>query len=88
MSRPAWARWVTRISLAIGLVALAFTVHSIGPRNIGRYFERIGWWWFAVVALFTASGSGVLAVMNGGKDMGARRLTWPRLWLLNSMVTG
>lgn len=51
MSRPAWARWVTRISLAIGLVALAFTVHSIGPRNIGRYFERIGWWWFAVVAL-------------------------------------
>lgn len=51
MSRPRWARWVTRISLAVGLVALVFTIRDIGPKNIARYVERIGWWWFAVVAL-------------------------------------
>jgi CubicO group peptidase (beta-lactamase class C family) len=31
--------------------------------------------WFAVVALFPTSGSGVLAVTNGGKDMGGQALT-------------
>ncbi|MDB4961677.1 MAG: hypothetical protein JWP01_1676 [Myxococcales bacterium] len=51
MSRPTWARWVTRISLVVGLAALVFTVYDIGPQNIGTYFQRIGWWWFAVVAL-------------------------------------
>ncbi len=54
MSRPAWARWVTRVSLAIGLVALVFTIYSIGPQNIGRYFQRIGWWWLAVIAFEVA----------------------------------
>ena len=51
MSRPTWARWVTRISLAVALVALVWTIHSTGVATIGRYFKRIGWWWFAVVAL-------------------------------------
>jgi hypothetical protein len=51
MSRPTWARWVTRISLVVGLVALAWTIHTTGLRTIGTYFKRIGWWWFAVVAL-------------------------------------
>jgi hypothetical protein len=51
MSRPAWARWVTRISLVIALVALAITIRTTGVATIVRYFRRIGWWWFAVVAL-------------------------------------
>ena len=51
MSRPAWARWVTRISLVIALVALAITIRNTGVATIVRYFRRIGWWWFAVVAL-------------------------------------
>jgi hypothetical protein len=51
MARPTWARWVTRISLAIALVALVWTIHTTGIRTIGSYFRRIGWWWFAVVAL-------------------------------------
>ncbi|MGE0401203.1 MAG: YbhN family protein [Kofleriaceae bacterium] len=54
MSRPAWARWVTRISLVVGLVALVVTIYNIGPKNIARYVERIGWWWFAVIALEVA----------------------------------
>src|SRR5664279_1965466 len=51
MSRPTWARWVTRISLAIALVSLVLTIRDTGFNTIGRYFKRIGWWWFAVVAL-------------------------------------
>src|SRR5450432_1703649 len=51
MSRPTWARWVTRISLVIALVALVLTIKDTGLHTIGRYFRRIGWWWFAVVAL-------------------------------------
>jgi hypothetical protein len=42
---------VTRISLVIGLVALAWTIHTTGLKTIGSYFKRIGWWWFAVIAL-------------------------------------
>lgn len=51
MSRPTWARWVTRISLVIALVALVLTIRDTGLATIGRYFKRIGWWWFAVIAL-------------------------------------
>jgi uncharacterized protein (TIRG00374 family) len=40
--------------LVIGLVALVVTIYSIGPRNIARYFERIGWWWIAVIGLEVA----------------------------------
>ena len=54
MSRPTWARWVTRISLVLALVALVWTIHDTGITTIGRYFKRIGWWWFAVVALEVA----------------------------------
>ena len=54
MSRPTWARWVTRISLAIALVALALTVYRTGVGTIVHYFRRIGWWWFAVLALEVA----------------------------------
>ncbi|HTR49340.1 MAG TPA: lysylphosphatidylglycerol synthase transmembrane domain-containing protein [Kofleriaceae bacterium] len=42
---------MTRISLVVALAALALTIRDIGPRNIGHYLQRIGWWWFAVVAL-------------------------------------
>ena len=51
MSRPTWARWVTRISLVVGVIALVFTVYKTGPHTIASYFRRIGWWWFAVIAL-------------------------------------
>ena len=51
MSRPTWARWVTRISLVVAIVALVVTIYTTGLATIGSYFKRIGWWWFAVVAL-------------------------------------
>jgi hypothetical protein len=42
---------VTRISLVVALVMLVWTIRDIGPSAIGRYFERIGWWWIGVVIL-------------------------------------
>jgi hypothetical protein len=42
---------VTRISLVVAVVALVLTINDTGLATIGRYFKRIGWWWFAVVAL-------------------------------------
>src|SRR5215475_14844636 len=51
MSRPTWARWVTRISLVIGIVALVLTIRDTGLVQIGTYFQRIGWGWVAVVLL-------------------------------------
>jgi hypothetical protein len=54
MSRPTWARWVTRISLVLAVIALVFTIRDIGLRTIATYFRRIGWWWIAVVILEVA----------------------------------
>jgi len=51
MSRPTWARWVTRISLGLGIIALVLTIRDTGLVAIGTYFKRIGWGWFAVVIL-------------------------------------
>src|SRR6185369_1783813 len=50
MSRPTWARWVTRFSLVLGLVALVLTLNKTGPATFARYFRLIGWWWLAVLA--------------------------------------
>jgi len=51
MSRPTWARWVTRISLGLGIIALVLTIRDTGLVAIGTYFKRIGWGWVAVVVL-------------------------------------
>jgi len=50
-ARPTWAKWVTRISLLIGIVALVITIKNLGLDTIAEQFRLIGWWWFAVIAL-------------------------------------
>ena len=40
-SRPTWARWVTRVSLVVGLAALVWTIRTTGLTAIGTYFRRI-----------------------------------------------
>jgi len=47
--RPTWARWVTRISLAVAIAALVWTIRDIGLRTLGDYLHRIGWWWIAIL---------------------------------------
>lgn len=51
MSRPTWARWVTRISLGLGILAFVLTIRDTGLVKIGDCFKKIGWGWFAVIVL-------------------------------------
>ncbi len=52
-NRPVWARLVTRLSFVFAGVALVYTVLNCpgGPERIPHYFVRIGWFWFAVLAM-------------------------------------
>jgi hypothetical protein len=54
MSRPTWAKWVTRVALGLAVIALVLTIRHTGVVNIASYFRRIGWWWIAVAALEVA----------------------------------
>jgi hypothetical protein len=48
---PRWARWLTAGSLAVAVVALAFTIHDVGLYTLGKYLRLIGWWWIAIVPM-------------------------------------
>src|SRR3954464_4846286 len=50
-NRPAWARWVAKISLVVAAFALVLTVRKVGLLAIAKYFRLIGWWWIAVFVL-------------------------------------
>jgi hypothetical protein len=72
MSRPTWARWVTRISLVLGIIALVLTIRDTGLVQIGTYFKRIGWGWVAVVileiAITTLDASAIRAFLSPDHD--------------------
>ena len=72
MSRPTWARWVTRISLGLGIVALVLTIRDTGLVQIGTYFKRIGWGWVAVlileVAITTLDATAIRAFLSPDHD--------------------
>lgn len=42
---------MTPALLAVAIVALVFTIRSVGLGTLIRYLRLIGWWWIAVVAL-------------------------------------
>ena len=48
---PTWLKWVTRISIVIGLSALVATIVIVGPQTIFGHLRTIGWLFFALVAL-------------------------------------
>jgi uncharacterized protein (TIRG00374 family) len=48
---PGWARWVSRISLAIALVAFVATIWAVGPRTVLAHLVAIGGWFAAILAL-------------------------------------
>jgi hypothetical protein len=72
MSRPTWAKWVTRISLGLGIIALILTIRDTGLVAIGNYFKRIGWGWFAVVifeiAITTMDATAIRAFLSPESD--------------------
>jgi uncharacterized protein (TIRG00374 family) len=49
--RPGWARWVTLGALAVALVALAWTIYSVGFFAIVERLVRIGPWFAVVIGL-------------------------------------
>jgi len=48
---PRWLRWITHVSLAIGVIALAITVWIVGPYTLWEQLKKIGWFFLALVAL-------------------------------------
>src|SRR6478609_4317499 len=54
MSRPTWARWITRASLVLGAAALVWTLHDVGLHTFIHFFKLIGVFWIAVLAFETA----------------------------------
>jgi uncharacterized protein (TIRG00374 family) len=48
---PGWARWVSRISLVIALVAFAVTIWTVGLSSLLTNLRAIGWWFVAILAL-------------------------------------
>jgi uncharacterized protein (TIRG00374 family) len=47
---PGWARWIARITFAVAVVAMVFTVWTVGPHTIEGHLRQIGWWFLAVIA--------------------------------------
>ncbi len=50
-TRPKWMRWLTRITLVIGIGALIATVWIVGPHVIVEHLRKIGWFFLVIVAL-------------------------------------
>lgn len=44
-------RWITRASIAVGLVALAITIHVVGTATIASHLQTIGPWFALLVAM-------------------------------------
>lgn len=48
---PNWLKWVTRISLVIGVTALILTTWIIGPDEILEHLRKIGWVFVVLCAI-------------------------------------
>jgi len=48
---PTWMKWVTRISLVVGIIALIATVYFVGPTAIITHLKAIGWFFIVIIGL-------------------------------------
>ena len=48
---PKWMRWLTRITLVVGIGALIATVWIVGPHVIVEHLRTIGWFFLVILAL-------------------------------------
>src|SRR5258706_13503726 len=67
---PHGMRWVKAVLLVLGIVAIVFSVHHIGPAPILEALARLTWWQLALVCLPYAA---IMAV-----DTPGWRLAFPR----------
>lgn len=72
---PGWLRWVTRISLVVGIAALIATVWIVGPSTILHYLKAIGWFFVVLVAIEMIS-SGLDGTAIYFMAHGAGRPSW------------
>lgn len=56
---PGWARWISRISLVVAVIATGVTVWAVGPHVLVDRLRSIGPWFVAIVAL-----EGVITVIQ------------------------
>ena len=66
---PAWLRWVTRVSLVFGVIALVATVWMVGPAVLMTHLEMIGPWFAVLIAIelvITLCDAGVVHAMSRG----------------------
>jgi uncharacterized membrane protein YbhN (UPF0104 family) len=73
---PAWLRWTTRISLVLGLIALAITVGAVGVDTLVGHLEAIGPWFLLLLAIEAAStfcDAGAIYWMTRGRGAPAFR---------------
>lgn len=67
---PTWLKWITRISLVIGLGALIATVWLVGPYVILGHLEEIGFFFILIIAVDVSSSAldgTAVYYMSGGK---------------------
>jgi hypothetical protein len=63
-------KWLTRISIVLGVIALAITVWTVGPEVLVTHLRAIGPWFAVLVAIELAStfcDAGVLYVLTRGR---------------------
>jgi len=48
---PPWLRWLSRISLMVGVVAIGLTAWSVGLANVAHHLRSIGWWFALTLGL-------------------------------------
>ena len=66
---PGWLKWVTRVSLVAGLIALVVTVWMVGPSTLLAYLATIGPWFavlFAIELVVSLLDAGVIYSMTRG----------------------
>lgn len=63
-------KWITRISILLGVIALAITVWKIGPDVLAAHLQAIGPWFALLIAIELAStfcDAGVLFALTRGR---------------------
>lgn len=48
---PRWLRWVTRVALAIGVIAFVAAIAFVGPRVLVHHLQEIGWFFLLIIAI-------------------------------------
>lgn len=83
---PSWTRWFTLVSIVVALAALAFTVWSVGPRELLTQIIAIGWGFAGVLVIEAAATACDSAALSGFLGTGGRRPNYA--YVLKAQIMG